>query len=58
MPASKKADEPSKVSANGRNVFPPEVRKALGLEKGGYVVYEIKGSEVRIHKAEWNVPKR
>ncbi|HEX2065867.1 MAG TPA: AbrB/MazE/SpoVT family DNA-binding domain-containing protein [Candidatus Thermoplasmatota archaeon] len=58
MPASKRPNEPSKIDARGRTVVPPEVREALGVSEGGFVVYEVKGSDVRIHKAEWSVPKR
>jgi bifunctional DNA-binding transcriptional regulator/antitoxin component of YhaV-PrlF toxin-antitoxin module len=50
---SKSATEPSKVDERGRTILPPNVRKALGLEKGGHVVYDVKGDEVRVHSVEW-----
>jgi bifunctional DNA-binding transcriptional regulator/antitoxin component of YhaV-PrlF toxin-antitoxin module len=55
---SKGADEPSKVDARGRTILPPSIRKALGLAKGGHVVYVVIGdNDVRIHRVEWTKPK-
>lgn len=36
------------VSASGRISLPVEFRKAVGLEKGGDVVVELDGKEIRI----------
>jgi AbrB family looped-hinge helix DNA binding protein len=37
------------VSESGRLSLPAEFRKALGLERGGAVVIELEGNEIRIH---------
>ncbi|MCC4399367.1 AbrB/MazE/SpoVT family DNA-binding domain-containing protein [Limosilactobacillus reuteri] len=39
-----------KMSQKGQIVIPAAIRKALGLEKGTEVSFEIKGNEVRIKK--------
>ena len=47
-------DDPAKkfakahVSASGRLSLPAEFRKAVGLERGGSVVVELDGQEIRI----------
>jgi AbrB family looped-hinge helix DNA binding protein len=44
------------VDEQGRTIIPKEVREALGLSDGGFVVYEVEGGKVAIRSVEW-VPK-
>jgi AbrB family looped-hinge helix DNA binding protein len=37
-----------KMSEGGRVVVPAEIRKALGLEEGGVVLWELKEGEARL----------
>ncbi|MFZ0132703.1 MAG: AbrB/MazE/SpoVT family DNA-binding domain-containing protein [Desulfobacterales bacterium] len=63
----------SKLSAKGQVTIPMEIRKALGIEPGDLVAYEIQGHSIRLkriapfdaafHSAvsetleEWNSPE-
>jgi AbrB family looped-hinge helix DNA binding protein len=38
----------TKMSAGGRVVVPAEIRKALGLEEGDVVLWELKEGEARL----------
>jgi AbrB family looped-hinge helix DNA binding protein len=38
----------TKMSEGGRVVVPAEIRKALGLEEGDVVLWELKGGEARL----------
>lgn len=40
-----------KVSQKGQLVIPASIRKALGIEKGSEVSFEVKGNEIRIKKS-------
>jgi AbrB family looped-hinge helix DNA binding protein len=42
----------AKVSDSGRISIPSEFRKAVGLEKGGDVVVELEGREIRIRTVD------
>jgi len=42
----------AKVSDSGRLSIPSEFRKAVGLEKGGDVVVELDGREIRIRTVD------
>ncbi len=37
-----------KISKNWMVIIPREIREILGLRKGGYVIFEIVNSEVKI----------
>lgn len=39
-----------KISQKGQVVIPAAIRKALGLEKGSEVSFELKGNEITIKK--------
>lgn len=39
-----------KISQKGQVVIPAAIRKALGLEKGSEVSFELKGDEITIKK--------
>ena len=39
-----------KVSQKGQLVIPAAIRKALGIEKGSKVSFEVKDDEIRIKK--------
>lgn len=39
-----------KVSQKGQLVIPAAIRKALGIEKGSEVSFEVKNNEIRIKK--------
>lgn len=39
-----------KVSQKGQLVIPATIRKALGIEKGSKVSFEVKNDEIRIKK--------
>ncbi|PNU03817.1 AbrB family transcriptional regulator [Novosphingobium guangzhouense] len=41
-----------KVIAGGRIALPAEMRRALGLENGDTVLFELQGDEVRIRPAK------
>jgi AbrB family looped-hinge helix DNA binding protein len=41
-----------KVSATGRLSLPVEVRKAVGLEKGGVVLVEAENGDIRIRTVD------
>ena len=43
---------PAKVSPSGRLELPSEIRKAVGLDRGGSVVVELHGQEIRVRKVE------
>lgn len=40
----------SKLSAKGQVTIPLEIRKALGIEPGDLVAYEIQGQSVKIKR--------
>ena len=40
------------VSPTGRITLPAELRKAAGLERGGNVIVELDGCEIRIRSVE------
>jgi len=42
----------AKVSKTGRMIIPAEFRTALGLDRGGDVVIELAGREIRIRTIE------
>jgi AbrB family looped-hinge helix DNA binding protein len=42
----------AKVSDSGRISIPAEFRKAVGLDKGGDVVVELSGREIRIRTVD------
>ena len=51
----------SQVSPSGRLSLPAEFRKALGLERGGKVLVELAGNEIRlrtVHEAVARVQAR
>lgn len=41
----------SKLSSKGQVTIPKEVRRAIGLEAGDYVLYEIEGEKVKLTRA-------
>ncbi len=41
----------SKLSSKGQVTIPKEVRRAIGLEAGDYVLYEIEGEKVKLMRA-------
>jgi AbrB family looped-hinge helix DNA binding protein len=41
----------SQVSPSGRLSLPAEFRKALGLERGGKILVELAGNEIRLRTA-------
>lgn len=43
---------PARVSESGRISIPAEFRRALGLERGGSVVVELDGREIRIRTVD------
>jgi bifunctional DNA-binding transcriptional regulator/antitoxin component of YhaV-PrlF toxin-antitoxin module len=43
---------PAKVSPSGRLELPREIRKAAGLDRGGNVVVELHGREIRVRRVE------
>lgn len=45
--------EPRRIDQHGRIAVPAEVQKALGVEKGDYVVYEIDAEGVRLRRVAW-----
>ena len=51
----------SQVSPSGRLSLPAEFRKALGLERGGKILVELAGNEIRlrtVHEAVSRVQAR
>lgn len=42
----------AKVSESGRISLPAKFRKAVGLERGGSVVVELEGREIRIRSVD------
>ena len=42
----------ARVSSSGRLSIPAEFRKAIGLDRGGDVVVELTGREIRIRTVE------
>ena len=49
--------KPRAVDDQFRVVVPAEVREALGLDRGSYVVFEVEGREVRLVKVSWSAEK-
>lgn len=49
---------PRQIDAQNRVVLPSEVMKALGVNTGDYVMFEIAGAEVRLHKVRWVLDKK
>lgn len=47
------ANKPRPVDALNRVVLPAEVREALGLTPGAYVIFKIDGKVVRIQAVTW-----
>lgn len=48
MSASAKRYHKTQVSPSGRLSFPADFRKAVGLEKGGTVIVELDGNDIRV----------
>jgi len=42
----------AKVSESGRLSIPSEIRKAVGLDRGGDVVVSLEGAEIRIRTVD------
>jgi len=42
----------SKLSTKGQITIPMDIRKALGIESGDLLAYELDGNSVRIKKVE------
>jgi AbrB family looped-hinge helix DNA binding protein len=62
MEAAKKGRErsnvPTRVDTSGRTLIPADVRRHLGIEGGGYVMWEKDGDGARVHAVEWTKPKK
>jgi AbrB family looped-hinge helix DNA binding protein len=41
-----------RVTQSGRVSLPAELRRAIGLDRGGEVVFELEGQEIRIRTVE------
>ncbi len=48
----------ARVDEVGRLMLPDEIRSAVGLERGGDVVLELAGNEIRIRTADDDVVSR
>jgi bifunctional DNA-binding transcriptional regulator/antitoxin component of YhaV-PrlF toxin-antitoxin module len=48
MSAQAKRYHKAQVSLSGRLSLPADLRKAVGLEKGGTVILELDGNDIRI----------
>lgn len=49
--------KPRSIDPQNRVVLPPEVMRALNVDAGDYVTFEVSGHEVRLIKVRW-VPDR
>jgi AbrB family looped-hinge helix DNA binding protein len=49
--------DPRLIDGQWRVAIPPDVRKALGLQRGDHVVFEVEGKGVKLYKAQWKTIK-
>lgn len=47
------ANKPRPIDALNRVVIPAEIREALGLESGDYVVFAVEGKSARLTPVAW-----
>lgn len=47
--------KPRMIDQQKRVALPAEVLAALGLDAGDYVVFEVDGNRVSVHKVKWTV---
>ena len=50
--------KPRSIDPQNRVVLPPEVLRALGVNTGDYVTFEVNGSDVRLLKVRWVFDKK
>lgn len=48
-----KPDKPRALDTLNRVVIPPEVREAIGVESGDYVIFKVEGKRAYIVPVEW-----
>lgn len=47
--------DPRPLDSRNRVSVPPEVREALGVEPGDYVVFKVRDRKAVMQKVEWQV---
>lgn len=50
--------KPRLIDRQNRVALPPEVLKALGVQSGDHVAFDIEGERVTIHKVRWVIDKK
>lgn len=45
--------KPRVVDGQYRVVLPPQVRAALGIDRGDHVTFEVDGADVRLRRVRW-----
>lgn len=50
--------KPRLIDRQKRVALPPDVIKALGVQSGDHVAFEIDGERVTIHKVRWVIEKK
>lgn len=47
-------NKPRPVDGLNRVVIPPEVREAIGVESGDYVIFKVEGKRAYIVPVDWS----